>query len=85
MGRLALAVRVNTRPKGSACSISVLQKQMTPEDLADLDSLLKDETIPASVIAQQLSILLGKDILQQTMNRHRRSVLGKPGGCTCLS
>lgn len=85
MGRLNTAVRANVRSKGSACSISVVRKRLSAEDIDDLDYLLKDETIPASVIAEQLGLLVEMEITPHTMNRHRRGVLGKPGGCSCRS
>ena len=83
MGRLALAVKENTRHPGSVCTIAAIQKRLTPEDLADLDSLLRDETYPATVIAQQLSIIAKTEIAPGTLNRHRHTVQGKAGGCNC--
>jgi hypothetical protein len=83
LGRLIAAVEASTTHNGPTCSIAVVQKRLSPEDLADLDYLLRDERYPATVIAHQLGVITGTEVASKSLNYHRRTLLGKGAGCKC--
>ena len=83
MGRLKEAVEASTTHNGPTCSIAVIQKRLSPEDLADLDYLLKDERYTSTSIAHQLGVLIEAEVGYKALQYHRRTVLGKAGGCKC--
>jgi hypothetical protein len=83
MGKLKEAVVAARRDNGPRCGVAVLREQMDPEMIVDLDEMLAGGIEKATVIAEQIRVLTGFDILPQTLLRHRRTMIGKSGGCLC--
>lgn len=64
------------RDPGFACSIALIQDQLSGSDRAELDTVLADRALSAAAIARVLTAE-GHVVRQQTVARHRR------GDCSC--
>ena len=84
MGRLREAVLANSRKPGPLCKVAVLRQQLTPEDVAEFDELLRDAGVYTTTLCEQVRVIHGVDINPETMRRHRLAVTGKGVGCQCL-
>lgn len=66
----------SVRKAGGLCSIGKLRDGLAPSDLAELDDLLSDISIPSSAIASALRDE-GHEVGAYSLARHRR------GDCQC--
>lgn len=74
MGKLADAIKAETRGSGTVCTISVLN---LPRDIrADLDAALRDAAVTSAAVARALTAL-GFQVSRTTIARHRN------GECQC--
>lgn len=89
MGALREAVLTATTHQGPPCGYAELQKRLPPDLVADLDSLLVEpdersgKLFAASEIARQLQTVASVKVHPDVILRHRASMLGKTGGCSC--
>ena len=83
MGRLREAVLQARQIRGGTCQVAFIRKQLAEADVTDLDELLRDPSVWATTISEQLKAVFEIEIEPGTLSRHRRTMTGKPGGCQC--
>lgn len=74
MGKLADAIKVETRGSGSRCTVETLK--LAKDIRADLDAALADAAVTSAAIARALTSL-GHQVARSTIARHRS------GECQC--
>ena len=74
MGKLADAIKAETRGTGTKCGVKALN--LAKDIRADLDAALADTTVTAAAIARALTSL-GHQVSRSTIARHRS------GECQC--
>ena len=84
MGKLSDAVRAAAHPSGPRCTVAILRDQMSEEDRSDFDELIRDESVPCTTIMQQVGLMYPSPVLgRKPVQRHRCTMLGRDGGCSC--
>jgi hypothetical protein len=77
MGALKDAVAAQGARKGPLCRVATARATMKPADQADLAELLVDQSVPGSVLADQLTKLTNIRVSADSLRRHRM------GRCAC--
>jgi len=82
LGELSDAVLSTVVEKGPKCSVALFIEQH-PGASDDLASLLRMNSVPATLICNNINSIFGVEINPDIMRRHRRAVTGSQIGDKC--